>query len=309
MAGLLPALRVSEEELHDIGAVRLRRCQGIVAVDVGTDEHGVESSDAGGHAKPPRSDRRVWRTRSSPPEQVVRHPARAGHHLVVEPIVELIRRLPQSRAGADLYVRGDRHMQGVDEIGVEELPDGRGPAAEPDVLAGSGLLGPRGDRDRICCDEMKGRIRQRELRPFMVRHDEHGSVERRLVAPPPLPFVVPPRTAMWAELVAPHDLCADVVAEIPREVVVEAASAARLGAVGPACCRAAPREHRAGVDVPERALEALVHPRTEPVTRHIEILDFEQLDHVFPLSSISDNDDLRDRLNSSHAYERTPASL
>ena len=37
-------------------------------------------------------------------------------------------------------------MQGVDEVGVEELPDGGSPAAEPDVLALRGLPGLFEDR-------------------------------------------------------------------------------------------------------------------------------------------------------------------
>ena len=77
---------------------------------------------------------------SSPPEQVVRHSARAGHDVEVEPVEQLVRRLPQPRSGAELD-RGDRDVQGVDEVGVEELPDGGRPAAEPDVLALRGLLG------------------------------------------------------------------------------------------------------------------------------------------------------------------------
>jgi hypothetical protein len=79
----------------------------------------------------------------------------------------------------------------------------------------------------------------------MVRHNEYRSVERRLVSPPALPFVVAPRTALWAELVAAHYLGADVVGEIPREVVVEAAASTgsvRLGqlAVAPAHANMSP---------------------------------------------------------------------
>jgi hypothetical protein len=36
----------------------------------------------------------------------------------------------QSRPGSELH-RRDRHVHGVDEAGVEKLPDGRGPAVEP----------------------------------------------------------------------------------------------------------------------------------------------------------------------------------
>jgi hypothetical protein len=44
--GLLPALRVAEEELHHVGAVSLGRGQGIVLVDVRTNKHGAKSRRA-----------------------------------------------------------------------------------------------------------------------------------------------------------------------------------------------------------------------------------------------------------------------
>ena len=40
-------------------------------------------------------------------------------------------------------------MQGVDEVGVEELPDRGRPATEPDILALRGLAGPLEDCGRI----------------------------------------------------------------------------------------------------------------------------------------------------------------
>ena len=99
-----------------------------------------------------------------------------------------------------------------------------------------------------------------------------GVWKRRLVAPPALPFVVAPRAAQWAELVATHDLGADVVGEVPREVIVEAATPAGVGAVGPARRGARPRKHVAGVGVTERALEALISTRAESIPRDTEIL-------------------------------------
>ena len=73
----------------------------------------------------------------------------------------------------------------------------------------------------------------------MVRHDEYRGVERRLVTPPPPPLVVVPRAALGPELVAAHDLGADVAGVVPREVVVETAvppGSVRMGqlAVAPA---------------------------------------------------------------------------
>ena len=97
---------------------------------------------------------------SSPPEQVVRHAAWARHDLKVESVEQLLGRLPQPRSGAELHLRGDRHMEGVDEVGVEELPDGGRPATEPDVLALRGLPGPLEDCGRISVDEVERGVRQ-----------------------------------------------------------------------------------------------------------------------------------------------------
>lgn len=73
------------------------------------------------------------------------------------------------------------------------------------------------------------------------------------------------QAAVRAELVGAHDLRADVVAEVAREVVVEATAATGVGAVGPARRGACPREHGAGIGVAERPFEGLVLTRAEPV--------------------------------------------
>ncbi|MDT5102792.1 MAG: hypothetical protein QOI25_305, partial [Mycobacterium sp.] len=46
-------------------------------------------------------------------------------------------------------------MEGVDEVGVKELPDGGRPAAKPDILALCGLPGPLEDCGRIIVDEVE----------------------------------------------------------------------------------------------------------------------------------------------------------
>jgi hypothetical protein len=94
--------------------------------------------------------------------------------------------------------------------------------------------------------------------------------------------VVAPGPALRAELVASHDLGADVVGEVAREVVVETAASAGVGAIGPARRGAGPGEHLAGVGVAERSLEALVFTGTEPVPRDGEVLDPQQLVHAVP---------------------------
>ena len=94
-------------------------------------------------------------------------------------------------------------MEGVDEVRVEELPDGGRAATEPDILALRGLPSPLEDFGRITVDEVERGVRQGERRTLMVRHNEYRSVKRWLVAPPALPFVVAPWAAQWAELVGP----------------------------------------------------------------------------------------------------------
>lgn len=174
-------------------------------------------------------------------------------------------------------------MQGVDQVGGKELTNDVRATTEPNVLALRGRLRPLEDGGRIGVDEMKGGVRQGERRTLMVGHHENRGVERRLVTPPALPFAVPPRPALRPELVASHDLGADVVGEIAGEVVVESAAAARFGAVRPARCHSGPREHFAGVGVTERTLERLVNTGAEAVPRHVEVLDSEQLTHAFLL--------------------------
>src|SRR3712207_273752 len=107
----------------------------------------------------------------------------------------------------------------------------------------------------------------------MVGHHEHRGVERRLGTPPALPLVVLPGATLGTELVAAHDLGADVAGEVPGEVVVEPAAAAGIGAVGPARRGAGPGEQVPGVGVAERSLQALVLTRSESVTRDGEVLD------------------------------------
>ena len=65
--GLLPALRVAEEELHHIGAVGLGRGHGIVLVDVRTNKHAaslMSRPDSSCVAYPPRSRGECARSRA-----------------------------------------------------------------------------------------------------------------------------------------------------------------------------------------------------------------------------------------------------
>ena len=79
---------------------------------------------------------------SAAPEQVVDHAAGAGDDLEVEAVGELVGRLPEALAAARLD-RRDGHVQGVDQVGLEELPEDGGPASEADVLAVAASLATR----------------------------------------------------------------------------------------------------------------------------------------------------------------------
>src|SRR6185369_15256785 len=104
---------------------------------------------------------------------------------------------------------------------------------------------------------MERGVRQRERWPQVVREHEHRGAERRIVAPPALPFVVSPRSPLRPELVAAHDLGADVVAVVAGEVVVEPAGAAGVGAVDPARSGSRPCEEGTRLRMPEGPFQRL----------------------------------------------------
>src|SRR5262245_11303816 len=110
-----------------------------------------------------------------------------------------------------------------------------------------------------------------------MREHEHRRVERRLVTPPPFPVLVLPRTTLGTELVAAHDLGADVVLEVSGEVVVEPACTAGVSAIRPARGAARPRAQDRRVGVTERSLEALSLARAVAVARQHEVLDAHEL--------------------------------
>ena len=117
---------------------------------------------------------------------------------------------------------------------IQELPDDGNAAPEPYILPISGVLGPL-QRLRGCgIEEVERGVGQREAGSVMVGEDEHGGVEGRGVSPPAFPVEVLPRATLGSELVATHDLGADVASEVASEVVVQPSGSAGLGAVRPA---------------------------------------------------------------------------
>ena len=120
-------------------------------------------------------------------------------------------------------------MHVVDQAGGEELADGGRAAADADVKATRGLLGRRERLRRAGVDEVEGGAALHLDRgPDVMGEHENGGMERRLLAPPALPLLVGPRSALRAELVAPHDLHADARPPAAREGVVDAGAPALL---------------------------------------------------------------------------------
>jgi hypothetical protein len=129
------------------------------------------------------------------------------------------------------FHRADRDVEGVHDIRVEELamlvapPPRRTSRPAAASRLSTNVAGSPRRSGRSC---RRGRTTAR-----VVREDEDGRVEggRR---PTSRSMLVLPGPPLRPELVAPHDLGADVAAEVPREVVVQAASPARGAAIRPA---------------------------------------------------------------------------
>jgi hypothetical protein len=64
----------------------------------------------------------------------------------------------------------------VDEAGVEKLPDGGGPAAEPNVLARRCVPRPGQDRGRIGVDEVERGVAQCERSGQVITGDLRSKV-------------------------------------------------------------------------------------------------------------------------------------
>src|SRR5207244_11078552 len=73
------------------------------------------------------------------PEDEVGDAAGAGHGVAVESVEQIVRRTPEAHAAAELD-RRDGDVERVDQVGIEELADDRGSAAETHVLAVGSLL-------------------------------------------------------------------------------------------------------------------------------------------------------------------------
>ena len=165
---------------------------------------------------------------------------------------------------------------------VKELPDGGSPAAESDVLARAAsrarsrtVAGSPSTKWNVVSERVnEGRLWWVSTNTGVWNGGSSPHQPRQLWSS---------HGPRWGpELVAAHDLGADVAGVVSCEVVVEAAAPAGVRAHGPARRGAGPGEHVARVGVAERPLDALVITGTESVTRDVEVLDSQQLIHAIP---------------------------
>ena len=217
---------------------------------------------------------------SAPPEQLVDHTtrARARHRLKVELIKQVLRCTPQALPSAQIK-RGNSDMHSVNKIRLDELAKRRHPSTEANIFAigSSPSLLQSLSRSRI--DEMKGRISQSQAWARMVCQHKHRRMKRRSVTPPTLPLKVLPRASQWAELVATHDLSANVLFEVASEVVIQPTRSTRLRTVRPARSGSRPRKQLTRIAMTKGPLQGLTLPRTEPIPGNSEVLNSQQLCH------------------------------
>lgn len=88
------------------------------------------------------------------PEQVMSCAAWALHYIEVEPVEQLVRRLPQPCSRTEFCI-DDCHMQGVHQVGVEKLTDDRCAPSQPDILTRCGFLCAVKYFARLSIDEME----------------------------------------------------------------------------------------------------------------------------------------------------------
>src|SRR5918994_3920842 len=137
----------------------------------------TQPASCGGDLSEGRS-RRLCAVRLPVPEQKVRHPAGAGHGVEVEAVEQLVVGVPEAFALAELDRRyGDVHR--VDEVGVEELADGRDTATEAHVLAVCGVLRLPQGVGGYGVNEVEAGVGQGERRALVVSEHEHRRAERR----------------------------------------------------------------------------------------------------------------------------------
>src|SRR5699024_3997220 len=220
---------------------------------------------------------------STSPEEAVLDPARRGDLLEVETVLELLRRLPQPQP-VPVLDRCDRHVQLIDQVGVEELAHRRDPAADPHVLAVGELERALEGGGGGGVEEVEGGLADGERLPLVMGEHDDGRVEGRLLAPPADPAVVGPGAALGAELVPAHDLRPDTAREVPGQMILEPARTAGFGASGEARGLERLADPGHGVAVPEGPSEGLLLAGADAVEGDAEVLHTHARSHGGVLS-------------------------
>src|SRR5262245_43320861 len=120
-------------------------------------------------------------------------------------------------------------MHIVDQSRAEILPDGGNTAEKLDVIAIGSFGGAlQGSVNTMGDEVVGGAAVHDDRRPGVVSEHEDWGMVGRVIAPPPLPAVVGPRSADRPEHVASHDPRSDVSEPARREVVIDACRATLL---------------------------------------------------------------------------------
>ena len=140
--------------------------------------------------------------------------------------VGCVNALKQAFSGTEQDRRnGQMHL--IDKSCTKILPNSGHPAAEPDILSVRSVNSSFKCAVNAIGDKVEGSTSAHNDRcAWVVGEDEHGSVVRRVVAPPALPSVVGPRPADRSKHVAADDPRADVVEAARHEVIVNPRRAA-----------------------------------------------------------------------------------
>jgi len=157
--------------------------------------------------------------------------------------------------------RRDGQMHLVNESRADVLLDCCNPAAEPDVLTSCGVSRAFKRGMDSVGHEMEGRSPSHgDRRPSVVSQHEDWHVVRRVVAPPPLPVFVGPRTSDWSEHVSTDNPRANVGKAACGEFIVAPGGSTLLAKhASKATGLEGPFVKRAAAD-PERIAVVLVRP-------------------------------------------------
>src|SRR5581483_418559 len=218
-------------------------------------------------SRPRPCSRRQAQARLTTGERDVGDAAGGAHRLDGEALLQALQAVPERLAAAE-DDRHDHDVHVVDQAGGEELADGGRAAADADVQAARYLLGRRKRLRRAGVDEVEGGAALHLDRgPEVMGEHEDGGMERRLLAPPAPPLLIGPRSALRAELIAPHDLRADARPPVAREGVVDAGAPAFLARHGVKRTGTGEPSHQPVAGMPEGCLRALAGTGAEAIER------------------------------------------